>query len=108
MFDKYSCIPQIDCGVTQGSILVPFFFLPYVNDMNQALDCDFFLYTDDSSLFYQHKDVKEIQRNLNKHFLDVYDSFVDNKLIDLINIGLIKSVVLTLDMVKYTLSNITR
>ena len=30
---------------------------------------------------YQHKDVKEIERNLNKDFRDVCDLFVDNKLI---------------------------
>ena len=30
---------------------------------------------------YQHKDVKEIERNLNKDFWDVCDLFVDNKLI---------------------------
>ena len=34
----------------------------------QAVDCDLFLYADDSCLVYQHKDVKEIERNLNKIF----------------------------------------
>ena len=31
-------------------------------------------------LAYQHKDVKEIEKNLNKNLSDVCDSFVDNKL----------------------------
>ena len=48
--------------------------------MKQAVDCDLFLYADDSCLVYQHKDVKEIERNLNKNFSDVCDWFVDNKL----------------------------
>ena len=77
---KYSCIAKIDCGVPQGSILGPLLFLLYVNDMKQAVDCDLFLYADDSCLAYQHRDVKEIGRNLNKNFSDVCDWFVDNKL----------------------------
>ena len=39
--------------------------------MKQAVDCDSFLYADDSCLVYQHKDVKEIERNINKNFPDV-------------------------------------
>ena len=77
---KYSCIARIDCGVPQGSILGPLLFLLYVNDMKQAVDCDLFLYADDSCLVYQHKDVQEIGRNLNKNFSNVCDWFVDNKL----------------------------
>ena len=58
--DKYSCIAKVDCMVPQGSILGPLLFLLYVNDMKQAVDCDFFLYADGSCLVYQNKDVKEI------------------------------------------------
>ena len=64
----------------QGSILGPLLFLLYVNNLKQAVDCDLFLYADDSCLVYQHKDVKEIERNLNKNFSNVCDWFVDNKL----------------------------
>ena len=48
--------------------------------MKQAVDCDLFLYADDSCLAYQHKDMKETERNLNTNFSDVCDWFVDNKL----------------------------
>ena len=37
--------------------------------MKQAVDCDLSLYADDSSLVYQHKEVKEIERNLNDRCL---------------------------------------
>ena len=47
---KYSSTAKIECGVPQGSILGPLLFLLYVNDMKQAVDCDLFLYVDDSSL----------------------------------------------------------
>ena len=48
--------------------------------MKQAVDCDLFLYIDDSCLVYQHKDAKEIEGNLNNNFSDVCDRLVDNKL----------------------------
>ena len=54
---KYSSTAKIERGVPQGSILGPLLFLLYVNDMKQAVDCDLFLYVDDSCLVYQHKDV---------------------------------------------------
>ena len=78
--DKYSCITKIDCGVLQGSILGPLSFLLYVKSTKQVVDFDLFLYADDSCLVYQHKGMKEIERNLNKNFSDVCDWFVDNKL----------------------------
>ena len=63
--DKSSRVAKSDCGVLQKSILGPLLFLLYVNDRTQAVDCDLFLYADDSCLLYQHKDVKEMERNLN-------------------------------------------
>ena len=77
---KYYCIVKIDCRVPQGSILGALLFLLYVNDLKQAVDCDLFLYADNSCLVYQHKDVKEIERNLNKNFSNACDWFIDNKL----------------------------
>ena len=65
---EYSCVAKIDCGVPQGSILGPLLSLRYVNDMKQAVDCDLFLYADDSCLVYQQEGMKEIERNLNKNF----------------------------------------
>ena len=70
---KYSSTAKIECGVPQGSILGPLLFLLYVNDMKQAVDCDLFLYVDDSSLVYQHKDVTKIEQNLNKNFPNICD-----------------------------------
>ena len=70
--DKYSCIAKIDCGVPEGSILGPLLFLLFVNDMNEAVDFDLFLYVDDSCLVHQHKEAKD--------FLYVSDRFKDNKL----------------------------
>ena len=55
---------NISCGVLQGSVLGPLLFLIYVNDMSQAVECDLYLYADDSCLLFQHKNVIEIKKQL--------------------------------------------
>ena len=69
--NKYSSTAKIECGVLQGSMLGPFLlFLLFINDMKQVVDCDLFLYADESCLVYQHdvNDVSKIEQNLNKNF----------------------------------------
>ena len=39
--------------------------------MNQAVDCDLFLYENDSCLAYQQKNVKELEQNLNKNLSNI-------------------------------------
>ena len=54
-------------GAPQGSILEPFLFLLYVNDLPQSLsDTGSSLYADDTCIFYQQEDVKKIENVLNK------------------------------------------
>ena len=48
--------------------------------MSQALQCNIFLYTNHTCLVSQHKDVNEIEKQLNKDFESICDWFVDNKL----------------------------
>ena len=71
---------KVSCGVTQGSILGPLLFLVYFSDMPQAVKSNLFLYVDDSCLMYQHRDVEEIEKQLNNDFENVCDWLVDNKL----------------------------
>ena len=42
---------DISAGVSQGSILGPFFFLVYITDLTADLKCNFKLFADDTSLF---------------------------------------------------------
>ena len=76
----FSDYGKVTCGVPQGSILGPLLFLLYINDMPQALSCDLLLYADDSCLIFQNKNVKEIEKVLNRNFCNLCDWFVDNKL----------------------------
>ena len=59
--------------VPQGSILGPLLFLIYVNDMSQVVECHLFLYANDSCLVCQHKDINEIEKQLNVDFSNICD-----------------------------------
>ena len=46
-----SCLAAINCGVPQGSVLVPLLFLLYINDLNQARKfCKAHHFADDTNL----------------------------------------------------------
>ena len=78
--DKFSTSADLRCRVPQGSILGPLLFLLYINDMPRAVDCDLFLYVDDTCLLFQHKDLEQIKEELAQKFSNICDWFVDNKL----------------------------
>ena len=78
--NNFSHPASVSCSVLQGSILGPLLFLIYVNDMSQAIECDLFLYADDTCLVCQHKDINKIENQLNEDFCNICDWFVDNKL----------------------------
>jgi hypothetical protein len=52
--NKISNHKEIECGVSQGSILGPLLFIVYVNDMSTSVDddCKLILYADDSGILY--------------------------------------------------------
>ena len=77
IFSQPACVAS---GVPQVSILGPLLFLIYINNVSQAVKCNLFLYADDTCLFCQHKDINEIEKQLNKDFESICDWFVDNKL----------------------------
>ena len=53
----------------------------YINDIQQALSSTHtYLYADDASIFCQHKDITEIENDLNKKLANVCNWFVDDKL----------------------------
>ena len=60
--NRVSKFSKNSCDVPQGSVLGPHLFLIYVNDMSQAVECDLYLYADDSCMFFEHKNVTEIKK----------------------------------------------
>lgn len=62
-------------------MLGPLLFWFYINGIPQALSNSYtYLYAGDTSIFYQHENVREKENVLSKKFANVCDWFVNNKL----------------------------
>ena len=48
--------------------------------MSQAVECNLYLYADDSFFLFEHKNVTKIKKQLIKDFSNISDWFVDYKL----------------------------
>jgi len=79
--DSRSEKQMIKCGVPQGSVLGPLLFLLYVNDIYRCSEqLSFILFSDDTNIFYQQKDIKVLIETRNNELKKVNLWLQANKL----------------------------
>ena len=76
-----SVMRNVTCGVPQGSVLGPLLFLIYINDLpNISKVLKFFLFADDTNIYYESSNLLQIEKVMNKELNKLYQWLCVNRL----------------------------
>lgn len=76
-----SDLRKVKCGVPQGSILGPFFFIIYVNDIsNVSKNASLVLFVDNTYIFFSDSDPQRLEDLVCRELKLYFDWFTVNKL----------------------------
>ena len=76
-----SDINTIKCGVPQGSVLGPLFFLIFINDMQHCTKSKLRLFADDTNIFISDKDANKVKQLAETCLSDITNWLTVNKLL---------------------------